>query len=242
MDDVVVRLQREDERDVDVDAGRQRALDGGDALCGGRYLHHEVGAVDPLVEIQRQGDAPFGAVRSLGGNLEADVAVLPVSPVVHGPEDVRGALDVGDGQAQEDVLGIVDTVGEQLADLLVVLRPVGDRLLEDGGIAGHPGDVVLGDHPLELAAGQQVAADVVEPHRLTLAGELLQRIRRHQYSSFAKARAAATMASASMPAAAISSAGVPDPGSLRTARCTTCRGWVSAASASRTAPATPPSG
>ncbi len=82
--------------------------------------------------------------------------------------------------------GIVDAVGEQLADLVVVLGALGDRLLEDGGVAGHAGDVVLGDQALQLTAGQQLAADVVEPHRLALGGELLQRVRRrHQCASLA---------------------------------------------------------
>ena len=244
VDDVVVRGECEDECDVDVDTRRQRAPDRRHPLRRCRDLDHEVGAVDPLPVFQGKIDAACGAVGGVGRHLEADEAVRAIGALVDRPQDVGGAADIADGKLEEDIVGIVHPRREQLADLNVVGLALGDGLLEDGGVAGHAGDVVLGDHPAQLPGGQQLPADEIEPDRLTLFGKLLERVRRgHQRTpAVAPARTAPTMASASMPAAAMSSAGVPDPGSCRTARWVTRGRSSSPASASRTAAARPPSG
>ncbi len=218
-------------------------MDGRHTLGGCGDLDHQVGTVDTLLEVERIGDAALGAVRRFGRHLQADEAVRAPGAIVDGSQDVGGPLDVGDGQAHEDVLGVVDARGEQLADLVVVLAALRDRLLEDGGIAGHPGDVVLGDQALELAAGQQVAADVVEPDRLALVAELLHRVRRgHSVHLTGKGARRRNDGVGVDPGGGHQLGGGARPGQFATARWTTRRGCHRRARASRTALAMPPSG
>ena len=84
-------------------------------------------------------------------------------------------LDIADRQLGEDVIGIVDPGVDQLANLIVVEVSLGDRLLEDRGIARQSGDVFIGDAMLELTRGDELATDEVEPDRLAVFAELLQR-------------------------------------------------------------------
>ena len=51
----------------------------------------------------------------------------------------------------------------ELRYLLLVVGGAEDRLLEDRRVGGHAAQRVLLDEPLELAAGDQAAADLVEP-------------------------------------------------------------------------------
>src|SRR6185312_1447887 len=47
-----------------------------------------------------------------------------------------------------------------------VIGAASDRLFEDRGIGRDASKPVFGDQPLELAAGEQAAAEIVEPDRL----------------------------------------------------------------------------
>ncbi len=174
LDHLLIRGEGEYQGDVDVDPGGDQLLDGGDPLGGGRHLDHEVGPVHAPPVVLGGGDAAPGVVGERRGQLQAHETVGTGGALVHRTQCVGRSPDVGDGQAQEDLVGILHPVVEQLVDLLVVVGAVGDRLLEDGGVAGHAGDVVLGDQPSQLRPGDQLAADVVEPHRLAALGEPLQ--------------------------------------------------------------------
>src|SRR5205823_10418732 len=73
-----------------------------------------------------------------------------------------------------DLLRLGDPV-EELTELVVVVGPLGDRLLEDRRVRGHADDGVLAHHPRELAGVEQVPREVVDPDALPVLGELLQR-------------------------------------------------------------------
>src|SRR5262249_811392 len=75
IEDFLVTLQAEDQRDVDVAALADHLADGGYAGGGGRDLHHEVGAVDRLVQPAGGGNGGGGVVGDVGGDLHADEAV-----------------------------------------------------------------------------------------------------------------------------------------------------------------------
>src|SRR6185312_5029796 len=56
------------------------------------------------------------------------------------------------------------------------IAALADRLLEDRRVRGHAAQAVIGDERLEPAARQQLAADIVEPDRLAVILQALQRV------------------------------------------------------------------
>ena len=76
---LLVPLEAEDECDVDVAALGDHLLDRLDAGRGGRDLHHQVAALDLLVEAARRCLGARRVVRQLGRHLDAGVAVETVA-------------------------------------------------------------------------------------------------------------------------------------------------------------------
>src|SRR5262249_12469555 len=107
-------------------------------------------------------------------------AVVAAGRVVDRPEDVRGGADVGDRERLED-RGRVLPGGSGGADVLVVQLGLGDRLLEDGRVGGHPAQAVLLDQTLQLGTLVQIAANEVVPDALAELPQPLQRIRAHGF-------------------------------------------------------------
>src|SRR6185312_17036234 len=66
------------------------------------------------------------------------------------------------------------SLGAQVLQRVVIVGAAGDGLGEDGGVRGDAGDAVLVDEALELAGGDQAAADKIEPDGLAEAFELEQ--------------------------------------------------------------------
>src|SRR5205814_8920191 len=119
------------------------------------------------------------------------------------------------------------------------------RHLEDGAVARHARPALVAP-PRKLSRRDELASDVVQPQRLPDLAQLLDRVGlglgcSGHHLDTASFVAAATICLLEIPAAFISSSGLPEVGSSLTARCTSRTGG-SAASASRTAPARPPSG
>src|SRR5450759_3272958 len=162
-----------------------------------------------------------------------------------GTEDVGRGLDVLDHQLPQD-LGRLPLGGDEADHGLVVVGRAADGLFEDGRFRGDAGETLV-SQACELARGDELAADVVQPQRLAQTLELLERRRSargagcHGYFILSSLAAAATTCLAEIPAAFSSSSGWPDPGSSLTARCAT-RGGDSEAKASITAAPSPPSG
>ena len=90
LDDLVVAVEAEDQRDVDAAALADHLADGRDALGGGRDLDEQVGPVDPRVEVAGRGDGALGVVGQGRGDLERDEAVAAVGRVVDRAQDGRG--------------------------------------------------------------------------------------------------------------------------------------------------------
>ena len=99
----VVVGQREHQRDVDVDALADEGDDGRDTLRRGRHLDQHVGPAQRGEEPPRLGHRAGGVVSQRGADLQADVAVTTVRAVVHGAQQVGGALDVFQGQRLVDL-------------------------------------------------------------------------------------------------------------------------------------------
>ena len=159
---ILVDLDREHQRDVDVDAVGDALLDGGQALFGRRDLDENIGPPNPVKEVVRHRDGALRIVSHPGENLDADVTVFVFRLLVDGLEHVGGGLDVFDDQAEHDLfvgLAVID----QFAQGIVVVAAAADRLLEDGGVGGHADDSVLLDHSLQFSGGHQTAPDVIQP-------------------------------------------------------------------------------
>src|SRR5262249_4164172 len=96
-----------------------------------------------------------------------------VGPLMDGPEQVRGAAEILQRQAEENLLRRLPGT-KPACDGVIVGRAVPDGMIEDRRVGGEPGHAELFHIALQGAAVQQVAGDVVEPQALT---QVMQRLR-----------------------------------------------------------------
>ena len=141
--------------------------------CRGDFDHQIVASDGPpqspgFVERGR------GVVREERRDLQAHVPVTPRRLVVDGAEGIGGVSNVLDRESLVNRL-CVQRPDVGLLENRAVIGASGDGLLEDCRIRGHPPQAVLVDQAAQLTAGDQAAADIVEPHRLA---EDLQRAQR----------------------------------------------------------------
>src|SRR5690606_22283731 len=93
--------------------------------------------------------------------------------VERGTEQVGGAAQVLQRELDEQhFVALAD--GGLLADAGIVGAAVADRLVEDRGIGGEPGDAVLVDVALQRAVVENLAGDVVQPQALAEVAQGLQ--------------------------------------------------------------------
>src|SRR5581483_3338121 len=181
LDDLGVAVDGEDQRDVDVVALRDLVLDRREAFLRRRDLHHDVGPPAFVVQVLGELDGASGVRRDRRADLDADKAVLALGPVVHGPEDVGCGLHVLDHEVPEHLLRLLAR-RHQGDQGLVIFGRAAYRLLEDRRVRRHAGHALVAQ-ARELTGGDQLTADVVEPERLALLAELLDRgrlrLRRH---------------------------------------------------------------
>ena len=86
--------------------------------------------------------------------------------VVHRTQQVGNVLNVANGDNLITVFGIeIGTILQRSQNVCIVCAAC-NRFLEDRRIRGHPAQTVALDEALEFAAGNQVAADVIEPDGL----------------------------------------------------------------------------
>ena len=160
--DVRVGLDREQQRDVDVDALVDHLLDRGHPGVGARNLDEHVGTVEALPEHARLLDRDLGVVRGVGLDLERHVSVDPVRLLPHRAQDIGGHLHVAHGHLAVHLLHAV-AGASQLLELVVVVLGAEDGLLEDRRIRRDSAQAVLLDQALELASLDQAPADLVQP-------------------------------------------------------------------------------
>ncbi len=104
-------------------------------------------------------------MRQVRINLQAHISVFAISLIVDKPELVSGALHVTQDESLVDIRGVL-SLERQGPNVLVVSVATGNRLLEDGWIRCHPAQSVRLDQSAELAAGDQIASDAVQPDGL----------------------------------------------------------------------------
>jgi hypothetical protein len=160
--DALVGGHREEQRDVDVQPLVDHLLDRGDALLGAGDLDHQVGAIDALPVLARLLHRLLGVEGEVRVDLEGHVAVVARGLVVDAPQHVAAALDVGDRERLVDLARRPALAGE-LPELVVVVGRAEDRLVEDRRVGRDAAQRVLLDEAAELAALDELAADLVEP-------------------------------------------------------------------------------
>src|SRR5688572_28163919 len=94
-----VVIEREHQRDVDIDAGGSQGFDGRDAFTGRRYLDHDVRPRHDLPEMVGLGDCGFGVMGRGWRDFEADETVQPIAVAIDRPEHVGRRLNVLDDEA-----------------------------------------------------------------------------------------------------------------------------------------------
>jgi hypothetical protein len=159
---LLVLLDLEQQRDVDVQALVGHLLDRRQTLVGAGDLDHQVGPVDAPPVLARLLHRALRVERDVGIDLERDVAVVAVGLVVDRAQHVGGVLDVLDRDRLVDGAGVGPLV-RQLLDLLVVVLGAEDRLLEDRGIGGLAAQGLLAHESLEFAAARHRSPDLIQP-------------------------------------------------------------------------------
>jgi hypothetical protein len=158
---LVVR-DREQQRDVDVEALVERLLDRGDPGVGGRDLDHHVGPVDQLPVLAGLLERALGVMGEPRARPRATRS-RPCRRSRRRPGAARRSeLDVLDRHPAVDLARAQAFAGER-GELLVVVGRAEDRLLEDRRIRGHAAERVLLHHALELAGLDRASPDLIEP-------------------------------------------------------------------------------
>ncbi len=124
------------QRHVDGDAGKDRLLDRPVTRLGARDLDEDV-RLGSAVEVGGLLDRRVGVVGEQRRDLERDAPVDTVGAFVDRREQLGGAVDVGEGDLEEELFA-GEALGLQLGDLLVVGVAGADRVVEDRRVRGLP--------------------------------------------------------------------------------------------------------
>jgi hypothetical protein len=164
LDDLVVALDREEQRDVDAAALGDHGLDGLETFGGAGDLDIQVRFVDGGVERPGRSDGARGVAGQARRHLDRHITVEAVAGVVDRPEHSKGRLDVGGDELPVDVGGRC-TGGDEVVELVVVGVAAADGLLEDRRVRGETTHTGV-DPANQLAGGDPAAPEVVEPRAL----------------------------------------------------------------------------
>ena len=168
-----VALEREDERDVDRPARRDRVLDRTEPRLRGGDLHEQVLAIDALGESGRLLEGRVAVVGEVGIDLEGDEAVDAACPLEDGMEEIACPLDVLDREREEHLACVVRPL-ELGAELAVVPLAGRQCLLEDRRIRRDADHRVLADEAVELTFLEPLARQRVHPDAHAQSRELVQ--------------------------------------------------------------------
>src|SRR5438046_2482029 len=184
-----VVLEREQPRDIDVDAVGQETLDRRPSLPRPGHLDHHVRTVDRGPQSPGLSDRARGVPREGRRHFERDESIGPLGRVIDRAKGIRGGAHVFHGQEFED-LSIGSGRRGDPRERSVVIGAAADRVLEDRRVGRHATQPVV-DHPLELAGLQHAASEVVEPDALP---EVEQNLHARFHGSLAATAAAPSSA------------------------------------------------
>jgi len=95
-----ILLAREQQRDVDRHAGKDRRLDGRQSLCSAGNLDEEVGLPARFVEVECRRQVLFVSWASRGETFERDPAVHAIRPGEDRLEQIGGTRQIRQGQGK----------------------------------------------------------------------------------------------------------------------------------------------
>ena len=162
-----VVLLREEQGDVDVHAFADQVFDRGNAGRGSRHFDHQIPAADRAGQAPGLLDGAGRVVGQMGRDLQGDKAVPALAFLVDRQQQIRGPLDVLDGDLLEDFPRALARAGKGLERAGVVGR-ARNGLLENGRIGGQAANPVVLDQALQAPGHDQTALDIVVPHALAL--------------------------------------------------------------------------
>ena len=105
-----------------------------------------------MPQLDRLCDGRHRVVREVGSALERDEPVPPAARVVRWAQEIGGAPDVLEREAEEQLLRVTDTGGDSRAELVVIAVRAGDRLGEDRRVRRRARDGAVVDQRCEVAA------------------------------------------------------------------------------------------
>jgi hypothetical protein len=170
-----IALDREKQRDVDVQPQVKQLLHGRDPGARARDLDHQVRTVDALPQPARLDDGADGIVSQVGGDLQADEAIFAVARVEGRAQNIAGALDIGHHQIFVNLFRR-EPRGSRRVDLFVVSARGHDRVVERPGVGRDAAKALVTDTTRQVPASERVAAEIVEPIALPVLEQLLERV------------------------------------------------------------------
>ena len=162
----LVDVLREQQSHVDVDPFTDELLDRRETFRSSRHLHHEIFAAHCFPKPPRFVDRLLRLVREIRGDFETHIPISPMSLIVDRAQHVGGILNIANRERFIYLLGIEIFLRAQFLERFGVIGASSDGLLENGGVGRDPTQAVLLDQAREFSRRDQVAADIVEPHRL----------------------------------------------------------------------------
>ncbi len=159
---LLVSFLREQQRDVYVYALADQLLNRRDPRSSSRHLDHQILAANALPEATGLFERALCVICQLRRDFETYVAVATLRCRIHLLENVGRVLDVTNRNLFVDAFRI-EIAGVQASELVGIVVAAGDSLLENRRIRGDTGESIFIDVPLQLSAGYQAAADIVEP-------------------------------------------------------------------------------
>ena len=106
VDDLLVAVDGEQQRHVDVDTTCREGLDRGQSRLGGRNLDHRVGPGDPGPQLERLLDRGLGVIGDIGGALEGHEAVATASSRRRRAAVGRRPADVVERDREEELSAV----------------------------------------------------------------------------------------------------------------------------------------
>ncbi len=178
LDDLLIGLLREQQRNVDVDAVGDQVVDGRHAFGRRRHFDHQVFAIDGMPQALGFGDGALGVFGEIRRDFDADKAVGAVRCIEYRAEHIGRALDILDSKLFKNLAGRPILLFEDLRHRVVIFIGMADGVLEDRGVRRHAAQAVLVAELLEAAFGDEAAREKIEPNRLAVVLERFQSIHR----------------------------------------------------------------
>ena len=129
-----VGILRKQQRNVDVDSFGQQNFDGRNSGGGAGHFDHQIRASHRGPQAARFLQGFLRLCREIRRDFQTHVAVFVLAAIIHRLQRIGGVLNIANGNALENGLGVQRRIWPQRGQQIVVLRARGNGLFEDRGI------------------------------------------------------------------------------------------------------------